>query len=87
MNDMHNFSSDKQRAIAEMLDMNKKAAQSKALPPQNASSNTHKASKGPSGNLGLSVSSDDMLIIGLMLILSQDCRDMWLFLALMYILM
>lgn len=87
MNDMHSFSRDKQRAIAEMLDMNKKALNRERLPQQNATHNTHKPLKNLSDNSGLTISSDGMLIIGLILILSEDCRDMWLFLALMYILM
>lgn len=87
MNDMHNFSAHKQRAIEQMLDMNKKALQTEPLLQQNTVPNTHKAFNNLSDNLRLSISSDDILVIGLILILSEDCRDMWLFLALLYILM
>lgn len=87
MNDMHDFSSDKQRAIAEMFDMNKKASKIATLPPQHTVNNAHKSPKSPLGNLRVSVSSDDIIIIGLMLILAEDCQDTWLFLALAYILM
>ncbi len=76
MNDMHNFSQAKQNAINQMLDMNKKARQ-----------NAPTALKNSIGGSLTSISNDTILILGLLLILSQDCSDMWLFLALVYLLL
>lgn len=87
MNDMHNFSRDKQRAIEQMLDMNKRASQAEPPPQQSTSQNTHKSLKNLFNNSRLTISHDDILIIGLIIILSEDCHDIWLFLALLYILM
>ena len=87
MIDMHNFSQDKKRAIEQMLDMNKKALNLEHSLPQNTASNVNEPPKNHSGKLGMYMSQDDILIIGLILILSGDCRDTWLFLALLYILM
>ena len=86
MTEMHNFSRDKQRAITEMLDMNKKALKSDAF---SADKSAVKHKNPPQNSLaksGLSMSEDEILIIGLILILAKDCRDTWLFLALAYIL-
>lgn len=87
MTDMHNFLLAKQNAIEQMLDMNKKALQSGVTPQQNTTQNTHKPHTELHNNFGVTLSNDDIIIIGLILILSTDCRDMWLFLALVYILM
>lgn len=87
MNDMHNFSEAKQNAIEQLREMNKKAVQTGDSPKQDTSKSTHKPLKNLPNNFAMLSSNDDMLIIGLILILSGDCRDMWLFLALMYILM
>lgn len=87
MSDMHNFSSDKQHAIEQMLDMNKRATKPQSFSPAKASQEPNKPSKKLFSGSGLSMSTDGMLIIGLILILSEDCQDMWLFLALVYILM
>ncbi len=87
MTDMHNFSHDKQRAIEQLLDMNKRALQTESFSHQNTTSTVHNSLKSSSNNLGLPLTNDALLIIGLILILSEDCRDMWLFLALLYILM
>ena len=87
MIDMHNFSQDKKRAIEQMLDMNKKAVNRESVLPQNTANNVNTSPKNHLGKFSMSMSQDDILIIGLILILSGDCRDMWLFLALLYILM
>ena len=87
MIDMHNFSQDKKRAIEQMLDMNKKAVNRESVLPQNTANNVNKSPQNHLGKFSMSMSQDDILIIGLILILSGDCRDMWLFLALLYILM
>ena len=83
MIDMHNFSENKDRAICEMLEMNKRA--DKSAPSCHASSK--KQSKKNSSNIALTFSSDELLIMGLFFILYKDCDDIWLFLALLYILM
>lgn len=87
MSDMHNFSQHKQRAITEMLEMNKKSAQPRAQSQQNTASNGYNSVKKLPQNFGIHFSNDDMLIMGLIVILSEDCRDTWLFLALIYILL
>ena len=87
MIDMHNFSQDKKRAIEQMLDMNKKAVNRESVLPQNTANNVNKSPKNHLGKFSMSMSQDDILIIGLFLILSGDCREMWLFLALLYILL
>lgn len=87
MNDMHNFSDAKQNAINEMRRMNRQA-RSYASYEQNSShkiNNSH--SKAPTGNTVLPMSQDDMLIMGLILILSQENSDNLLLLALAYVLM
>lgn len=63
----------------------------KALPQTayDAYGNSQNSSAFPNfliNNFGLNLSSDDILILGLVLILSEDCNDIWLFLALLYIL-
>lgn len=87
MSDMQSFSREKQRAIDEMFNMNKKAVQSDPLPKSNTASIAHDFSKNRGNKIDISLSPDDMMIIGLILILSDDCRDMRLFFALVYILL
>lgn len=87
MSDMHNFLNDKQHAIERMLDMNKRATKPQSFSPDKTAQEPSKPLRKLSSNSGVSVSTDGMLIIGLILILSEDCQDMWLFLALIYILM
>ncbi len=83
MNDMHNFSQAKQNAIEQLREMNKKADRTE----RNLKQNTHNPPKKSPNNFVALSSNDDMLIIGLILILTGDCQDKWLFLALLYILM
>ncbi len=87
MSDMHNFLNDKQHAIERMLDMNKRATKSQSFSPDKTAQEPSKPLRKLFSNSGVSMSTDGMLIIGLILILSEDCQDMWLFLALIYILM
>lgn len=87
MTEMHNFSRDKQRAITEMLNMNKKALKSDAFSADKSAVKPKKLPQNLLAKSGLSMSGDELLIIGLILILAEDCRDTWLFLALAYILM
>ncbi len=87
MNDMHNFSKAKESAINEMRKMNKKAIHSERSSTRSNMPNQNKTIKNAYGSFGTTISDDDILIIGLLLVLSEDCRDTWLFLALVYILM
>lgn len=85
MNTMHNFYSDKQRAVEQLREMNKrasqKAAKTEAKPPESKHNNMPFISP----NFSIPLSNDDLLFIGLIMILSKDCHDTWLFLALFYI--
>ena len=87
MSDMQDFSSIKNRAIDELFKMNKQASKvrnSSNTKAEKSGENQHKITI---ANSGLSLSSDELLILGIVLILSNDSHDMWLFLALLYILM
>lgn len=84
---MHNFSKAKQNAIDEMLNMNKRATHLNDVPPQNNAPYSPNTSITSTPKTDNSFSNDTLLIIGLILILSQDCSDTRLFLALLYILM
>lgn len=75
MNDTHNYSINKQRAIAEMLDMNRRAKKSQ-----------HTRGINPFPATGFSLDSDTMVILALMLVLYNDNADMLLVFALAYIL-
>ena len=83
MSGMHNFSNLKNNAINEMLEMNKRARKSAVIPPQNKT----KSDKTHELKANFSFSADELLVLGLVLILSKDCDDNLLFLALLYILM
>ncbi len=78
MNEMHNYSINKQRAIAEMLDMSKRATKA------------HNSRIIPNINvppfLQLPFDSDVLIILALMLVLYNDSVDMLLIFALAYIL-
>lgn len=75
MNDMHNYSINKQRAIAEMFDMNRRATKSHYTPNGNIFPTAR-----------LSIDSDIIVILALMYILYSDNSDMLLVFALAYIL-
>lgn len=74
MTDMHNYSINKQKAIAEMLDMNKRAKKS------------HTQQNNIFNSTLLSLDSDTLVILALMYILYSDKADMLLVFALAYIL-
>lgn len=74
MTDMHNYSINKQRAIAEMLDMNKRAKKS-----HNVQNNIFDSGL-------LSLNSDTLVILALMYVLYSDNADTLLVFALAYIL-
>lgn len=84
---MQGFTNLKNRAINELWDMNKRSTQAEQKPAQFMAKSHHQATQNLFGSFGLSLSNDDLLIVGMLLILADDCRDMWLFLALLYILM
>lgn len=83
MTDMQNFSKIKNEAIKELHEMSRKATEKQPF----ATKISRENNKNSSNNFGLSLSNDDLLILGLILILHQDCYDKWLFLALLYILL
>ncbi len=83
MTDMQDFSRIKNEAIKELQEMNKKAAEKQSV-VQKISHNSH---KNLINSFNLLLSNDDLLILGLILILYQDSFDKWLFFALLYILL
>ena len=84
MNDMQNFSNLKNRAINEMLKMNEKASKTTDLKEDNQAKKEQIKHK--KTIFDIFFSNDELLILALVLILSKDCNDYWLFLALLYIL-
>ena len=87
MTDMHSFQKAKTNAINELNEMKKRACENGGVFGEEQLITPHKNEKVSGKNLGVHLSSDDLIIIGLILILSKDCKDTWLFLALIYILM
>ena len=87
MNDMHNFLKAKTTAINELHEMQKRAVKSTDTSSQNTAKIPINKNKNMSNFLSLPMSNDDIVILGLILILSKDCHDKWLFWALLYILM
>lgn len=83
MIDMHNFSETKNRAVQELFETARRADATH----QKTQQNPHCALPKPSFNFINLNSQDDLLIIGLILILYKDSTDFLLFLALIYILM
>lgn len=75
MNDMHNYSINKQRAIAEMIDMNKRATK----PPHTKNSNVFLTNR-------FLLDSETIVILAIMFILYNDNADILLLFALAYIL-
>lgn len=78
---MQNFQSDKQRAIEELLNMNKKSSNTKAEVPL-CNPNIER------GNIkkGINIPLDTLIILGLIIILTEEQCDTLLILALLYIL-
>lgn len=83
MIDMHNFSDAKNRAVQELFD----AAGRATTPHSKTSQNQRSALPKQPFNLINFNSEDDLLIIGLILILYKESTDFLLFLALIYILL
>ncbi len=88
MNSMHNFNSQKQMAINQLNEM-----QRRATAPKEMSATDKKPTKKPqksqenfNKNILSALSDDTLIILGLILILSSDNSDMLLLLALAYIL-
>ena len=87
MNDMHNFASRKNRAIDELKQMNKRAPKNNVVFEESPLQTPHLSGKSERVNFNFLSTGDDLLIIGLIVILYEDCHDLWLFLALIYILL
>ncbi len=89
MTGMHNFSAQKQRAINQINEMQKRAIRPKnePRPIKKAPAPTQKAPQNLPFLTNLSLNDDTLIILGLILILSSEKSDMLLILALAYILM
>lgn len=87
MTDMHNFTQDKNRAITELFEMNKRAFKNEEISSANPLSSEPNNAVPITNLRNGSFSSDQLLILGLFFILYKDCHDIWLFLALIYILL
>lgn len=87
MNDMHNLKDAKKRAINELYEMNQKATKNADYKAQQTDKNHVLNTNNLLGKFNLSLSEEDLVVIGLLLILSKDCSDNMLFLALLYILL
>lgn len=87
MNSMHNFNRDKQRAIQQLREMNKRASVSAPKKEAKPHDIPHKRTPFVLQNFSFSMSDDELLFLGLLVILSKDCDDTLLFLALFYIFM
>ena len=83
MIDMQDFSSLKNNAINELFNMSRRAATTGNL----QSPNSVKTDKVTTNKQPFFIGNDELLVLGIILILSNDCSDKWLFLALLYILM
>ena len=83
MIDMQDFSNVKNNAINELFKMSQRASKNGCLPP----ANSEKCDKSSTDTQSFSIGNDELLVLGLVLILSNDCSDRWLFLALLYILL
>ena len=83
MNEMHNYSIDKERAIKQMLEMNKRATESHNNISQPNSNHTNT----PVSFMNFPLDTDTITILALMYILYKESCDMLLILALAYILL
>lgn len=89
MNGMHNFGVQKQRAINQINEMQKRATPPKEKPISDKNYNTQlpqSQNKQPT-RLSLPFNDDTLIVLGLILILQSENCDMLLILALAYILM
>lgn len=84
---MHSFSYRKKCAINELLEMNQKSAQNQGFDANDATLHNTLNNNFSSIIFNILNSPDNLLIIGIIIILYQDCRDYLLFLALIYILL
>lgn len=84
---MHNFKAAKTRAIDELYEMNKRASKNADFKPQKSPHTPSENGKNLLKNFNLLNSDDELIILGLIIFLSKDCHDKWLFLALLYILL
>ena len=82
MNEMHNYSIDKERAIKQMLDMNERAIKNRKQPKSTRTTSDNS----PLSFMNIPFDSDTITIIALMYILYKDNCDMLLIFALAYIL-
>lgn len=85
MNQMHNYSIDKQRAIEQMLDMNKRATQN-AKKQTTTHYTQHNGREFANLFMHLPVDQDTITILAIMFILYNNSSDMLLIFALAYIL-
>ena len=84
---MHNFDTAKKQAIDKLYEMNKRATKTNNFKAENSANKTTKNAQAPTLSLNQLLSNDELIIMGLFLILSKDCHDNWLFLSLLYILL
>ncbi len=82
MNEMHNYSIDKERAIKQMLDMNKRATKKEETPPPSRHTHTNF----PLSFINFPLDTDTITILALMYILYKEKCDILLIFALAYIL-
>lgn len=82
MNEMHNYSIDKERAIKQMLDMSKRATKDHKSQSQPRSN----IANAPVSYINLPLDTDTITILVIMYILYKEKCDMLLILALAYIL-
>ncbi len=81
MNELHNYSIDKERAIKQMFDMNKRATEKHLFSKNHNTRFNHTSSF-----FNLNIDNDTLTILALMLILYNESSDMMLIFALAYIL-
>ncbi len=89
MNTMHNFKIQKQHAINQINEMQKRSTNTKLQPDflQKSTPVLSKTTKNENQKPTFVLSNDTLVILGLILILSSENSDMLLLLALIYILM
>ena len=87
MSDMHNFTTRKNRAIDELKEMNKRATKTDESCGDKRVNSPCNSDNSGRFNITFLTSNDDLLILGLIIILYEDCQDILLFLALIYILL
>ena len=81
------FSKLKNQAIEQMREMNCRASKSVDHSQQKSNAQPNISTQNLLGNIPFPATNDNLIIMGILLILGEDCRDIWLFLALLYIMM